>query len=115
MKIKKKGEINPVIMDGGEVSGIKFYPMITVKDGAPNFAMRLFEIKPNGHTPKHTHEWEHEVFIVSGDGLVFKDGKEIAIDKDTFLLVPKGELHQFIAGDKGMNMVCVVPNEGQPT
>jgi len=115
MKIKKKGEISPDIMDGGEVSGIKFYPMITAKDGAPNFAMRLFEIGPNGHTPKHTHEWEHEVFIVSGNGHVFKDGKEIPIKKDTFLLVPKGELHQFVAGDEGMNMICVVPNEGQPT
>jgi len=115
MKIKKKGEINPVIMDGGEVSGIKFYPMITAEDGAPNFAMRLFEIGPNGHTPRHTHGWEHEVFIVSGNGHVFKDGQEIPIKKDTFLLVPKGELHQFVAGDEGMNMICVVPNEGQPT
>ena len=115
MEIKEKAGISPDIMDGGEVSEIKFYPMITAKDGAPNFAMRLFEIGPNGYTPKHTHGWEHEVFIVSGSGYVFKDGKEIPIKKDTFLLVPKGELHQFIAGDDGMNMICVVPNEGQPT
>jgi len=29
MKIKKKSESNPIIMNDGEVSGIKFYPMIT--------------------------------------------------------------------------------------
>jgi quercetin dioxygenase-like cupin family protein len=114
MKIKKKSEATPESMDSGEVSGIKFYPMITAKDGAPNFAMRLFEIGPDGHSPKHTHDWEHEVFIVSGNGHVFKDGQEIPIEKDTFLLVSKGELHQFIAGDEGMSMICVVPNEGQP-
>ena len=114
IKIKKKVELSPNIMDGEEVSGIKFYPIITAKDGAPNFAMRLFEIDPNGYTPKHTHDWEHEVFIVSGSGYVFKDGREIPIEKDTFLLVPEGELHQFIAGEDGMNMVCIVPNKGQP-
>ena len=54
MKIKKRSNTDPIIMDGGEVSGIKFFPMITEKDGAPNFAMRLFEIEPSGHTPKHT-------------------------------------------------------------
>ena len=38
----------------------------------------------------------------------------LAIEKDDFILVPPEMLHQFIAGENGMNMVCVVPNEGQP-
>ena len=79
-----------------------------------HFVQPGFEIDPQGHTPKHIHDWEHEVFIVSGSGYVFKDGLEIPIEKDTFLLVPKGELHQFIAGEDGMNMIRIVPNEGQP-
>ncbi|MCD4669074.1 MAG: cupin domain-containing protein [Actinomycetia bacterium] len=114
MKIKKKSKLTPIIMNDGEVSGIKFFPMITKKDGAPNFAMRLFEIGPLGHTPKHTHPWEHEVAILSGSGHVLKVDKKIAIEKDDFILVPPGMLHQFTAGENGMNMVCVVPNEGQP-
>ena len=114
MKIKKIPDTEPVIMDDGEVSGIKFYPMLTEKDGAPNFAMRLFEIEPSGHTPKHTHEWEHEVVITSGSGFVLKKDEKIPIEKNDFILVPPGLLHQFIAGDAGMSMVCVVPNEGQP-
>jgi quercetin dioxygenase-like cupin family protein len=114
MIIKKRSQSDPIIMDDGEISGIKFYPMLTEKDGAPNFAMRLFEIKPSGHTPKHTHAWEHEVIITEGSGFVLKIDEKIAIEKDDFILVPPGLLHQFIAGEKGMSMVCVVPNEGQP-
>lgn len=114
MIIKKLRKTEPMIMDGGEVSGIRFFPMLTVKDGAPNFAMRLFEIRPSGHTPGHTHSWEHEVVIISGSGYVFKDDEKIAIEKDDFILVPPGLRHQFVAGEEGMSMVCVVPNEGQP-
>lgn len=101
-------------MDGKEVSGIKFYPMLTQKDGAPNFAMRLFEIEPSGHTPKHTHTWEHEVVITSGSGYALKENEMIPIEKNDFIFVPQGLLHQFVAGDRGMSMVCVIPNEGQP-
>ena len=114
MIIKKLRKTEPVVMDGGEVSGIYFFPMNTRKDGAPNFAMRLFEIKPLGHTPKHTHGWEHEVVIISGSGYVLKEDEKISIEKDDFILVPPGLLHQFQAGKEGMSMVCVVPNEGQP-
>jgi quercetin dioxygenase-like cupin family protein len=114
MIVKKRSQSDPIIMNDGEVSGIKFYPMLTEKEGAPNFAMRLFEIEPSGHTPKHTHNWEHEVIITEGSGFVLKVDEKIAIEKDDFILVPPGLLHQFIAGENGMNMVCVVPNEGQP-
>ena len=114
MKIKKISGYDPIIMDDGEASGIRFYPMITEKDGAPNFAMRFFEIRPSGHTPKHTHDWEHEVVVTAGSGFVLKVDEKIAIEKDDFILVPPGVLHQFIAGEEGMSMVCVVPNEGQP-
>jgi len=114
MNIKKRSGSEPIIMDEGGASGIRFYPMITEKDGAPNFAMRLFEFAPSGHTPRHTHAWEHEVVITAGSGFVLKEDRKIPIEKDDFILVPPGMLHQFIAGDDGMDMVCVVPNEGQP-
>ena len=33
--------------------------VITDKDGAPNFAMRVIEVKPGATTPSHSHNWEH--------------------------------------------------------
>ena len=101
-------------MNDGKTRGIDFFPMITKKDGAPDFAMRLFEIKPNGHTPKHSHDWEHEVFIVSGNGYILRGNENIVIEKEDFIFIPAGEIHQFTAGDDGISFICVVPNRGQP-
>ena len=110
MKIKNKGEISPDIMDDGEVSGIKFYPMITAKDGAPNFAMRLFEIGPNGYTPKHTHEWEHEVFILEGSGITRDKNKEGAFKAGDVFFVPGMEWHQFVnTGKETLKFLCLIP------
>ncbi len=93
MIIKKKEDFNPRIMEDGEASGIKFYPMLTAKDGAPTFAMRLFEIDPEGYTPRHRHSWEHEVYITGGSGFVLKGEEKVEIEKDDFIFVEPSELH----------------------
>jgi quercetin dioxygenase-like cupin family protein len=50
--------------------GVSVRWLITKKMGAPNFAMRLFEVDQNGSSPNHEHPWEHEVFILDGEGRV---------------------------------------------
>jgi len=47
--------------------------------GAPNFTLRHFEVAPGGHTPYHTHAWEHEVFVLSGTGKVKRKDGETAV------------------------------------
>jgi len=115
MKIKRKSEFKPGIINDDKMKGVRFYPLITAKDGAPNFAMRVFEVEPNGYSPKHSHHWEHEIYVVSGSGYaVIADGK-VPIEKDHCLLVEPSELHQIEAGEKGITFICVVPHEGQPS
>ena len=68
--------------------------LITNKDGAENFAMRLFEVEPNGYTPWHQHDWEHEVFILEGDGVAKSEkGEETFREGDVFF-IPAMEWHQ---------------------
>ena len=55
--------------EGGS-SKVKVRWLITEELGARNFAMRMFEVEPGGFTPFHVHDWEHEVFILEGDGIV---------------------------------------------
>ncbi len=45
--------------------------MIGKEDGAQNFCMRMFEMGKDGYTPRHTHDWEHEIFVLVGKGEVF--------------------------------------------
>lgn len=115
MIIKRKKDFSPQVKENENMKGVKFYPMLTAGDGTPNFAMRLFEISPGGYTPRHRHDWEHEVYVINGDGYVFKGEEKIKIEKDDFVFVEPSELHQFRAGENGVSLICVVPNEGQPS
>ena len=84
--------------------------LITKKDGAKNFTMRLFEVQPGGHTPSHAHEWEHEVFIVKGSGNLRTPEKAHPFRQGDFLFVEPMETHQFVnTGDDILQFICVIP------
>lgn len=101
-------EPQPVTMEGAEKVSIRW--LIAKEDGAPHFAMRLFEIQPGGHTPVHTHAGEHEVFILEGDAAVVREGREVSVKPGTAVFVPGEELHGFInKGKTIMRMLCMVP------
>jgi len=79
-------------------------------DGAPTFAMRKFIVAPGGCTPKHQHDYEHEVLVISGEGVVFGNNKEQPIKPGDVLFVPANELHQFRnTGGIPLQFICLVP------
>lgn len=90
--------------------GVHFRPLLAENVDPPNFYLRVFDISPGGHTPLHTHAWEHEVYVVSGNGkLVLEDRQEDLSEGDAVFVEP-GELHQFMNdGEAGMRMICVIP------
>ena len=108
---------SPVAMDG--VKGASMAVMVGRGDGAPNFALRSFEVEPGGHTPQHSHDYEHEVFVVSGEGTVLLEGERRAIRGGDVIYVPADEEHQFrVVGDQPLKFLCLVPvdrNCGEPT
>lgn len=78
--------------------------------GAPTFTMRHFEIAPGGHTPFHEHAWEHEVYVLSGQGKVRRTEEEREVGPGSFVYVPPGETHNFAAvGDAPFTFLCVIP------
>ena len=68
VKIAQDVEARKVEMDGAE--GVTMRMLIGPDDGAVNFNMRMFELAPGGHTPRHSHRWEHEVYVLRGSGTV---------------------------------------------
>ena len=83
-------------------------------DGAPNFSFRVFTLEPDGHTPHHTHPFEHLNYIISGSGaIVDESGNETPVKAGNFALVPADEKHQYKNSSKTENMVmiCAVPKE----
>ena len=84
--------------------------LISKKDGAENFAMRLFEIKPEGYTPLHQHDWEHEVFILEGNGVTRDKTNEEPFKSGDIFYVPPMEWHQFVnTGKETLKFLCLIP------
>ena len=75
MKVAHSSDVakTAVNMEGAE--GVAIQWLIGKDDEAENFAMRLFEVQPGGHTPLHTHPHEHEVFVLDGRGVVTDEGR----------------------------------------
>ena len=90
--------------------GVKIRWLIDERCGAPNFAMRHFEVAPAGHTPFHSHPWEHEVFGLSGGGVVVGEEGEKPFGAGDLVFVPPEERHQFRnSGSDPLTMICIVP------
>lgn len=80
-------------------------------DGAVNFCMRVFEIAPGGHTPKHAHAWEHEIFVHAGTGEVYGNGQWNPIEKGNVIFMPPDEEHQIRnTGKELLVFACLVPS-----
>ncbi len=111
MIIKNESEIRREEVDVEGAKNVTIQWLIDNKIGAPNFAMRQFVIGKKGYTPLHEHDWEHEIFVLYGDGaLVDENGKEIPLKKNDFALVPPNEIHQFKnVGNEDFAFLCLIP------
>lgn len=95
-----------------EAEGVSVQWLVNREHGAPNFAMRLFQVQPGKATPLHTHGWEHEVYVLEGEGVVRGSEGEVPIVAGDVAFVAPGDLHQFAnTGQAPMRFICVVPHQ----
>jgi quercetin dioxygenase-like cupin family protein len=99
----------PVDMEGSHGCSVRW--LLSQADGTPNFAMREFEVAPGGYTPRHSHDFEHEVFVLSGEGVVFEGDKQHKLVGGDVVFVQPNEVHQFRnTGSQPMKFLCLIPN-----
>lgn len=111
MKVQRHEQVpqNAVTMDGA--SGCTVRWLIGKQDAAPTFAMRQFEVAPGGYTPKHFHDYEHEVYVLEGEGLVMEGDTEHPLAAGDVVYVVPNEVHQFRnTGTVPLKFLCLVPN-----
>ncbi len=100
----------PVTDEGAKDTTIAW--ALSEKDGTPNFSMRIFRVQPGGYTPLHSHSWEHEIFVIRGEGTLVDEGKEYGLKAGDIAFVQPQELHQFKNnGNQTWEFLCLVPNE----
>ncbi|RLI08111.1 cupin [Candidatus Bathyarchaeota archaeon] len=109
MRVFDYREVPPEPVEGYE--GVKVRWLLRTEHGAEKFWMRLFEVEPGGSTPYHRHPWEHEVFVLEGEGVVVGEGgREQPIRPGTVVFVPPNEIHQFKNTGQGvLKFICLVP------
>lgn len=111
MKIQNYQEAPSQRIENDKVQGVSGRVLIGKDDNADNFCMRAFTIEPGGFTPRHAHNWEHEVFVHSGKGQVFQNGEWRDLTSGTAVFIPANEEHQFMnAGGEDFVFICLIPS-----
>lgn len=110
MKVKpiEAHEQTAVTREGAR--GVRMRTLIGPQDQAPSFHMRHFSIEPGGHTPYHKHDYEHQVLILRGVGVIKSEAGDQPFKKDDVIFVPAGQIHQFLnTGDLPCEFICSIP------
>lgn len=111
MKIIHYGDVPGKNIEADGVKGVTGRVLIGSADGADNFCMRVFEVEPGGFTPRHVHEWEHEIFVHSGRGEVYSGGVWNALLPGDAVFIPGNEEHQLRnSGSELFVFVCLIPS-----
>ena len=92
MRVRDYREVKPK----EEVPGVAMYEVITAAEGAPNFAMRVVEVEPGASTPHHDHPWEHEVYVIAGEGVVKGEQGDTRLKQGSTVFIPPNEKHCFV-------------------
>jgi len=100
--------IKPVEMEGAKEAYIQW--LITPDDGAPRFAMRRFIIKKGGSIPKHAHWYEHEIYVLKGNGIVGIEDRTYEVSEGSVLFVPPEVPHWYKnIGEDDWEFLCIIP------
>lgn len=113
MILKRRESVENKDVDMAGARGVRMALLCGPADGCPTFAMRKFSVEAGGCTPRHQHDYEHEVYVLAGEGVVFGNGKEQRVGAGDALYVPANEVHQFrndaAAGGQALEFLCLVP------
>ena len=90
--------------------GVTMRIVCGVEEKVPNFVMRHFEFEPGAAMPFHKHPWEHEFFVLEGQGVIkTKDGDKPIQKGDAAVVLPN-ELHSVRnTSQEKLAIICLVP------
>jgi len=96
MKVKPDSAVPSACVDAEGAKDVAMQVLIGPDDGSRAIIMRLFTVAPGGHTPYHTHDFEHLVRVQAGRGVLIDaagEKRELSVGQNVF--VAPNEKHQF--------------------
>ena len=92
--------------------GVTWRIVIGKEDGAPTYAMRIFEFEPGAKIPIHKHPWEHEIFVIKGRLRVYIESQVYDVHDGYVIYIPPNVEHGFEnIGDEKAIIICTIPHE----
>jgi len=95
---------------GAEKTEVQY--LIDDRQGSTRFALRIYTIQKGGHTPLDQHQYEHQVYILKGEGLLRQsknaDSPLKNLKPGDAVFIPSNAVHQFSnAGNDPLIFLCV--------
>jgi quercetin dioxygenase-like cupin family protein len=117
MKVVHAADVPTDIVREPGAKQVTIRRLIDTPDGADRFLMSMFELAPNGATPPHYHDWEHEIYVLSGSLRVElpTEKRVIPLKEGDVVFIPRGEAHGLSTGpDESARLLLVAPAERPP-
>jgi quercetin dioxygenase-like cupin family protein len=112
MRVVKTTEVAPKPMEAYGTEGVTLREVFTAETGAPTFALRHFEVAVGCAAHSHFHPWEHEVYILEGEGEIVGEAGAVPFRAGDSCYTAPNELHQFRnTGTTPLRFLCVIPNQ----
>lgn len=114
MKITNLDQTTKIAMNMEGAKDVFKQVPLSKDDGAPNFVFRVFSVEPGGHSPYHSHDFEHLIYILEGQGaFVSENNEEHPAKQGDFALILPNEMHQLKNKSEQdiLKFICAVPKE----
>ena len=70
----------------------------------------MFDVEPGGNTPLHSHDYEHEIFVLAGAGEVTEGSVVFSLQPGSVALIQPNVPHQFRnCGTEIFRFICLIP------
>lgn len=109
MSVKPRGKTTSQKVEKAVRTEIEW--LVDRHDGAPNFEMRKFTIKPGGSIPKHYHpDIEHEQYVLKGRYIVGVGERIYKVREGDSIYIPSGTAHWYEnTSNENAEFLCIVP------
>ncbi len=113
MFVSHRDEIEKKTIENPALKGVTKQVLIGPEQGWKDYVMRLFTLTKGGYAPRHTHPWQHIMYVVEGEGRLFMNGIDYPLVPGSVSYVPAEVEHQVMnAGDAKFVFICIVPEFG---
>ena len=113
MFVKNIKDIERMEVSGEGINDVVKQVPVGPDQGWEDHILRVFTVRPGGNTPRHSHDWEHVNYVISGKGTLEIEGTKHQLETGHFAVVPPNKVHQYAnTGDRDFVMICIVPAKG---